>query len=158
LGTQGHAFGCPKPDVIHASPLCTPHTALQHLGPIKDASPVDKSQITTVMDHLIDYQSRRIALDGTYVPWSIENVPGARSQILERTPHVLLLCGTMFGNRVFRHRIFGSSDPMLSTLKCHHQDKAIPIPSLRLRGLRLSESITNENLTSRPTGRACPRK
>ena len=31
----------------------------------------------------------------------------------------------MFGHRVFRHRIFGLSDPMICGLQCQHEGKAI---------------------------------
>ena len=56
LSAVGCAIGCPKPDVIHASPLCTPHTTLQHLGSKGDLQPKDESQIPAVMERLLQYQ------------------------------------------------------------------------------------------------------
>jgi DNA (cytosine-5)-methyltransferase 1 len=76
-------------DAIHASPPCqlysiTHNTWLDRYYP----------------DYLPAVRER-LAASG--VPWIIENVPGAPMW------HGLLLCGSMFGLRVMRHRVFDSS-------------------------------------------------
>lgn len=74
-------------DVIHASPPCQQYTALRRL---------------TKREYPDLIAPTRRALEATGRPWVIENVPGA--------PLVApaMLCGTMFGLRVYRHRLFES--------------------------------------------------
>jgi DNA (cytosine-5)-methyltransferase 1 len=88
-------------DVIHASPPCQGYSILNSDG------------------HLDGYAKLipqvRAALISAGMPWVIENVPGAPLNI-----H-LLLCGSMFGLRVKRHRYFESNIPMpLSPASCNH--------------------------------------
>lgn len=74
-------------DLIWASPPCQSYSdAMRHL-----AKPQPK---------LIDAVRERLVQSGAL--WVIENVPGAPL----RTP--LMLCGTAFGMRVHRHRLFES--------------------------------------------------
>ena len=43
----------------------------------------------------------------------------------QETDHVITLCGTMFGHRVFCHRVIGLSDGVTFDLCCHHRDKGV---------------------------------
>ncbi len=96
-------------DAIHASPPCQDYSrAMRHLatpgryprliGPIRD----------------------RLAAAG--IPWVIENVVGAplphQSDLFGR--HGVLLCGTMFGLRLWRHRLFETSFPVYAPCGCDH--------------------------------------
>ena len=93
-------------DVIHASPPCprysiaTPaHTRDSHpdlVGPVRDALE---------------------AWGGAYV---IENVPG--SPLLDP----VVLCGSSFGLRVRRHRLFESNIP-ITPLPCDHRNQGQPV-------------------------------
>ncbi|MDQ2830083.1 MAG: hypothetical protein M3Y74_13675 [Chloroflexota bacterium] len=76
-------------DVIAASPPCQAYSITQRL--------------TGRTDHPDLIAPLRERLHASGVPWIIENVVGA--------PLVdpLMLCGTMFGLRVFRHRLFESN-------------------------------------------------
>jgi DNA (cytosine-5)-methyltransferase 1 len=56
-----------------------------------------------------------------HVPFVIENVPGAPLR------GTLLLCGSMFGLEVRRHRIFEGTVPMMSPLGCNHLGAAVPV-------------------------------
>ena len=78
-------------DVIHASPPCQHFTNMLNWDESKkDAHP--------------DYiDSIRQRLQATGKPYIIENVPGAP---VER---MIMLCGAMFGLRVYRHRYFESN-------------------------------------------------
>ena len=51
----------------------------------------------------------RAILNETGKPWVIENVPNADMNT------VIILCGTMFGLKVFRHRLFESNIMLLQT-------------------------------------------
>jgi len=88
---HGHEY-----DIIHASPPCQSYSrAFRHMA---------KPQ-----PMLIDVI--RKALVETGKPWIIENVQGApltfESDLFGA--HGVLLCGTMFGLQIYRHRLFETS-------------------------------------------------
>jgi DNA (cytosine-5)-methyltransferase 1 len=78
-------------DVIHASPPCQAYTPLGALHPHKS------------YPDLVAFT--RDLLNGSGVPWVMENVMSA-PLIKERS---IVLCGSMFGLRTYRHRRFESS-------------------------------------------------
>lgn len=87
-------------DVIHASPPCQSYSrALRHL-----AAP---------QPMLIEEVRDRISV----APYVIENVPGAP------LPGAIMLCGTSFGLRVYRHRLFETSVALLAP-PCDHSRPA----------------------------------
>ncbi len=92
-------------DAIHASPPCQAYTPLRAFHP--DAEPPD----------LID--EVRQALQETGRSWVIENVMGAPLQ------SGAMLCGLMFGLKVFRHRRFEASFPLTAPLHPSHEGKRI---------------------------------
>ena len=97
---HGHEF-----DVIHASPPCQRYSAM--------SSCRDRS----VHADLIG-ETRRSLVD-TGRLWVIENVPGA--------PLVdpIVLCGVMFGLKVYRHRLFESPCPLTAPGHVNHPE-AVP--------------------------------
>jgi DNA (cytosine-5)-methyltransferase 1 len=82
---HGHEF-----DVIHASPPCQRFSAVTRTRATQDRHP-----------DLVE-PTRRL-LQSSDRPWVIENVIGAPLLC------PILLCGTFFGLRVIRHRLFESS-------------------------------------------------
>lgn len=60
-------------------------------------------------------------------PWVMENVPG--SPLL----NPVKLCGTMFGLRVYRHRLFESSELLFSPPHPRHVKRCVPIFAHELR-------------------------
>lgn len=91
-------------DLIHASPPCQRYSqATKWRG-----TPEDHPDL---LQPTID----RLMASGT--PWIVENVPGA-----PMTPDVIL-CGSMFGLKVRRHRLFRTSlvNHLWLTPKCNHQ-------------------------------------
>jgi DNA (cytosine-5)-methyltransferase 1 len=83
-------------DAVHASPPCQMYSrALKHMS--------------APQPMLIDVVRVRLIANGA--PWVIENVEGAplpvQSTLLGQ--HGVMLCGTAFGMRVFRHRLFETS-------------------------------------------------
>lgn len=78
-------------DAIHASPPCQIHSITAKLNPKSAAKHGD----------FIDITREKLVASGK--PYVIENVPGA--PLL----NPVVLCGTMFGLRVFRHRLFESN-------------------------------------------------
>jgi DNA (cytosine-5)-methyltransferase 1 len=90
-------------DFIWASPPCQAYS---------EATP-----ITTKGKHprLIEETRERLVLAG--VPYIIENVEGARGNL--KNP--MMLCGTMFGLGVWRHRYFETNPNLfMSPMNCQH--------------------------------------
>jgi DNA (cytosine-5)-methyltransferase 1 len=94
-------------DLIHASPPCQAYSA---------ATPAAARGRHPDLLAVVRRELQRI---GT--PWVIENVPGAPML------HPLLLCGTMFGLRVFRHRLFDTSHLLLAPFHTGHGAKRIGV-------------------------------
>lgn len=91
-------------DAIHASPPCQAYSEMQKIWKNKTEHP----------DLIVP---TRAALLATGLPFVIENVVGAPLRA------DLLLCGTMFGLRIVRHRIFECSFPINFMLPpCNHSD------------------------------------
>jgi DNA (cytosine-5)-methyltransferase 1 len=100
---HGHEY-----DAIHASPPC------QHYAPVT-LWRGDQD------DHPDLVGPTRQALIATGRPWIIENVPGAPLR-----PDYIL-CGSMFGLRVIRHRWFETSWGGYDLrARCQHPDDIIP--------------------------------
>jgi DNA (cytosine-5)-methyltransferase 1 len=89
-------------DVIHASPPCQFRTAYRrrraHVRPAPNLIPA-------IRERLLE----------AGVPYVIENVEGARDELREP----IMLCGSMFGLDVRRHRLFECSVP-LKAPSCNH--------------------------------------
>jgi DNA (cytosine-5)-methyltransferase 1 len=96
-------------DVIHASPPCQAFTRAGHLR-------TAQGRTTAALD-LVDVT--RQLLIATGLPYIIENVPGAPLE-------GITLCGSSFGLRVRRHRIFESNRALMS-LPCEHKAQGRPV-------------------------------
>src|SRR4249919_969741 len=97
---QMDAFAALKPlapilehfDAIHASPPC------------QEYSSAGKANKVTLGTAYVDlYEPTRELLEQTGLPWVIENVTAAPSR------SGVVLCGSMFGLPIWRHRTFESS-------------------------------------------------
>lgn len=84
----------------------------------------------------------RKALQTTGKPYSIENVENARRWLI----NPVLLCGTMFGLPIWRHRYFEVSPPLLlSPMTCQHVGHPISInPGSNARRNQGSHSADTE--------------
>ena len=105
-----------QPDVIHASPPCQAYCALRHL--VKKEYP---DLIGVTREALLKW-------GGIYV---IENVPGSPLN----SP--IQLCGSSFGLKVRRHRLFESNVP-LNGLPCQHKKQGRPIDVSGTGGRRIN--------------------
>lgn len=95
-------------DFIWASPPCQGYTLMQHMG----------KRAGEGAPRLIDPVRERLQASGT--EWVIENVVGAPL----RNP--IVLCGSMFGLGVRRHRLFESSLLLLQPT-CQHEPHRWPV-------------------------------
>ena len=96
-------------DAIHASPPCQGFTRARKVGTYKVAPPPPD---------LIGATRDRLMAAG--VPFVIENVEGAPLRMAFK------LCGSMFGLKVRRHRLFESSVLMLAP-DCQHKSGERPV-------------------------------
>ncbi len=99
-------------DLIHASPPCQSYSkAMRHL-----ATP--QPMLIGALRELLQESER---------PWVIENVVGAplanSSELFGA--HGVELCGSGFGLRIYRHRIFETSFPLPSPPPCNHSRHAM---------------------------------
>ncbi len=88
---------------IHASPPCQSYSATQHF---KNANLDPSPKLILPV---------RERLEASGLPWVIENV--ARSKEM---PDALILCGSMFGLEVRRHRWFSCSHFLFAPCACRH--------------------------------------
>lgn len=95
-------------DVIHASPVCKAYSVLNAQN--KEKNP---KQIPAIRKRLIDSKK----------PYVIENVQGAKRALRGN----LVLCGTMFGLAVERHRIFESNIFLYPPGPCQHRNGCISV-------------------------------
>ncbi len=102
IAQHGHRF-----DAIHASPPCPAYSKLTYSAGTRDQHP-DLVPAT------------RAALQATGKPYAIENVPGA--PLL----NYVVLCGTMFGLQVLRHRLFECYPAIhFAPASCCHQKPVV---------------------------------
>jgi len=97
-------------DIIHASPPCQTHSATKHL---RNAQGNTTSKIDMIKEV-------RAALIASGKPYIIENVPGA--PLIDP----IVLCGSAFGLKVRRHRLFESKLPLKGT-QCDHKTQGRPV-------------------------------
>jgi len=97
-------------DLIHASPPCQTYSVTKHLR-------VAQGKSTSKQDLLAQVRSLLVVSD---IPYVIENVKGA--PLIDPVQ----LCGSAFGLKVRRHRLFESSMPLKGT-ECHHKQQGKPV-------------------------------
>jgi DNA (cytosine-5)-methyltransferase 1 len=98
-------------DVIAASPPCQTHSITQHLRNAQGKT-TDKVDLIP---------QTRTALQDSGRSYVIENVPGAPLE------EPVMLCGSMFGLGVRRHRIFESNIFFLNPPVCDHKKQGRPV-------------------------------
>jgi DNA (cytosine-5)-methyltransferase 1 len=97
-------------DVIAASPPCQTHSSTKHLR-------VAQGKSTDKIDMIPEVREALIASGKPYV---IENVPGAP------LINPVQLCGSAFGLKVRRHRLFESNLKLQGT-QCFHKEQGKPV-------------------------------
>ena len=114
-------------DVIHASPPCQAYSVL---------TPTDRKALHP---DLID--AIRVRLQKSGRPYIIENVPGARSKLI----NPVMLCGTMFGLNTQRHRYFEAPWLVCLVPPCRHDKIPVVVSGT---SKRLMNGKRRENLVS----------
>ena len=97
-------------DLIHASPPCQTYSATKHLRNAQGKTTSKQDLVEPVRELLI----------ASGIPYVIENVEGA--PLIDPVQ----LCGSAFGLKVRRHRLFESSMPLKGT-GCNHKEQGKPV-------------------------------
>lgn len=97
-------------DVIAASPPCQTHSRTQHL---RNAQGKGTDKVDLI-------PQTRAALIESGVPYVIENVPGAP------LINPVQMCGSYFGLKVRRHRLFESNLKLIGS-GCKHKEQGKPV-------------------------------
>jgi len=92
-------------DFVWASPPCQGYTTMTCVSQVPRSIPFVREK-----------------LQASGKPYIIENVPGAKRHLIDP----LMLCGTMFNLRVFRHRFFESNLNLSCDLPHSHAGKRVP--------------------------------
>ena len=114
---DGAAFMGPF-DLIHASPPCQPFTRARKLMEAQGGKPKSIDLLTPSLP----------LLKALGAPYVVENVPGAPMR-----PDIIL-CGSMFGLKVRRHRWFQSNLPLGIPSTCRHKEQGKPIGVYHVMG------------------------
>jgi DNA (cytosine-5)-methyltransferase 1 len=123
LREHGHRF-----DAIHASPPCQGYTRARKLAEAQGKADKSPRLVEPIRQLLI----------ATGKPYVIENVPGAPLR------DAVTLCGSMFGLRVRRHRLFESSVMLAAPSNCRHKEQGRPVGVYH----RLNDSIPGGGRTA----------
>ncbi len=106
-GRLWHGYRLTDFAVIHASPPCQDYsTANSWTWPGRDRKAHPRLIGPT-----------RTRLESTGLPWVLENVRLAMSEML----HPVMLCGTSLSLRVQRHRLFDASIHLFAAGRCNHR-------------------------------------
>lgn len=123
-------------DAIHASPPCQGYVGWQNINSLRGFE----------NDHPLLIDPIRERLEATGLPYIIENVVGAPL----RDP--VMLCGTMFGLGVRRHRLFETNLPWKPTppRPCAHTGSEVGVYG-KLDGRRLLTRVDGSELRAART-------
>lgn len=109
-GETWHGYHLSDFAAIHASPPCQGYSRARHLRKYRP----DHKEHPLLLDAV------RWRLQATGLPWVMENVAQAPM------PHYLLLCGTMFDLKIYRHRQFESNLVLFGPGACQHPHELLP--------------------------------
>ena len=98
-------------DLIHASPPCQSHTRAKHLRDAQGGKAKFGDLLTPTLELLRECG----------VPWVVENVVGAPGM-----EGAAVECGSAYGLKVRRHRLFLGSLPLVGS-GCKHKEQGKPI-------------------------------
>jgi DNA (cytosine-5)-methyltransferase 1 len=116
-------------DVIHASPPCQEYSKSRYL---RDMSAQRLGIEPDIKDKLVE--STRNILIATGKDWIMENVEWAPM------PGAIVLCGSMFGLPLLRHRAFESSILLFMPGNCNHPDGFYSAIGGKIRGHGIYDS------------------
>jgi DNA (cytosine-5)-methyltransferase 1 len=105
-------------DLVHASPPCQAHTRARHLRDAQGGHSRHGDLLTPTLRLLRECD----------VPWIVENVPGSPGM-----SGAVVECGSAYGLKVRRHRLFLASFPIAGS-GCKHAEQGKPIGVYHVMG------------------------
>lgn len=105
-------------DLIHASPPCQAHTRAKHLRNAQGGVSRHGDFLTPTLKLLHKYE----------IPWVVENVPGSPGM-----EGAVIECGSSYGLKVRRHRLFLASFPIKGSV-CKHSEQGKPVGVYHVMG------------------------
>lgn len=117
-------------DVIHASPPCQDYSSMSNVSAVKGSGKYPR---------LIRPIRARLVANGA--PWIIENVMMAAIDM----HNPVMLCGTAFGLRTRRHRLFDSSHLLFAPGPCHHRAGDVSVRTTRCEFSGMPTGVTYVN-------------
>jgi DNA (cytosine-5)-methyltransferase 1 len=105
-------------DLIHASPPCQAHTRAKHLREAQGGRSRHGDLLTPTLALLRKYD----------IPWVVENVVGAPGM-----DGAAVECGSAYGLKVRRHRLFLASFPLAGS-GCKHKEQGKPVGVYHVMG------------------------
>jgi DNA (cytosine-5)-methyltransferase 1 len=105
-------------DLIHASPPCQAHTRAKHLRAAQGGRSRHGDLLTPTLAILRTYD----------IPWVVENVVGAPGM-----EEAAMECGSAYGLKVRRHRLFLASFPLIGS-GCRHAEQGKPVGVYHVMG------------------------
>ena len=105
-------------DLIHASPPCQAHTRAKHLREAQGGKSRHGDLLTPTLRLLRQYD----------IPWIVENVPGSPGM-----DGAVVECGSAYGLKVRRHRLFLASFPLVGS-GCKHAEQGKPVGVYHVMG------------------------
>lgn len=125
LDEHGHKF-----DVIHASPPCQGYSNLRHISKAK-----------SIKNNPLLIDPVRYLLKKIGKPYIIENVESAPLE------NPIMLCGTMFGMKTTRHRLFETNPPLwFPPSSCNHSGELYSVLTKSCRPAGDLRSKSSHNL------------
>jgi DNA (cytosine-5)-methyltransferase 1 len=105
-------------DLVHASPPCQAHTRAKHLRAAQGGHSKHGDLLTPTLELLRTHD----------VPWVVENVEGAPGM-----ENAVIECGSAYGLKVRRHRLFLASFPLVGS-GCKHKEQGKPVGVYHVMG------------------------
>ena len=115
----------PRPDMIHCSPPSAPYARTVQLSGATPPTSSDLNTLNQLIARLKGFEQLMRAKDGRPLVWQVESVPESRAHVSEPVTATTLLCGTMMGHRVFRHRLFYSNYALSPPVNHDHAGKTL---------------------------------
>ena len=146
---QVHGNNLPPPDMIHASPPCAPFSKIASMR--KDHEPPTAfalDSLNVLIRQLREFEQRYRTTHQRPLIWQVENVPESQGHIQEPVKSIQLLCGTMMGHQVFRHRLMYSNYSLAPPTRHSHAGKYVGSRGVRGNSAfnRKFESLPSPNM------------